>query len=218
MGCHRTEAEHVQRLLVSAGFLVELVHSPGNALGALSVSTAEGVVMDITEGRADMLALLRHLRAVGWRMPVMLLAAMGEVSAKVEGLDAGGDDYLTKPYSPDELLARVRALARRGADLRASALHVGDLTLNPATRLAIRGGRSIPLTQRECEVAALLMTSPGKICDRTVILDSVWGEGFDSGSNIVDVYVRKLRRKIDTGHAQKLIHSIRGAGYMMREP
>jgi len=174
--------------------------------------------MDITEGRPDMLVLLRHLRSVGWRMPVLLLAAQGEVSAKVEGLDAGADDYLTKPFSTDELLARVRALARRGAALRASTLHLGDLTLNTATRLAIRGGRSIPLTQREYEVVALLMTSPGKICDRTVILDSVWGEGFDSGSNIVDVYVRKLRHKIDTGHAHKLIHSIRGVGYMMRQP
>jgi DNA-binding response OmpR family regulator len=148
---------------------------------------------------------------------VLLLSARGEVNEKVEGLNAGAEDYLPKPFALEELIARVHALVRRGGDVKSTVLRVGDLTLDAISRQAERGGRKIVLTTREYRLLEFLMRSAGRVCSRMMILEKVWDYDFDPGSNLVDVFVGKLREKIDAGHAVKLLHSVRGEGYVMKE-
>lgn len=212
------EAGKLREILQTAGFKVEFQRGRGQAVESLRTLAAAAAIIDITDGRTEALAALRRSRTAGWRTPVMLLAPVGEVRLLVEGLEAGADQYLTMPFVPEELVARVRAMARRGMELRATTLRLGDLVLNSVTRQASRDGRSITLTPREYELLVCLMSSPGHIHARSSILQQVWGYSFDTGSNIVDVYVRKLRDKIDAGHPQKLIQSVRGVGYVMRAP
>jgi DNA-binding response OmpR family regulator len=160
---------------------------------------------------------LRQARDRGNHTPVLLLSARGEVNERVEGLNAGADDYLAKPFALEELIARVRALVRRGGESKSPLLRVGDLTLDTTTRTACRGGRTIELTTREYRLLEYLMRSTGHVCGRMQIIEKVWDYTFDPGSNVVDVYVRKLRDKIDAGFEPKLLHSVRGMGYLMKE-
>jgi two-component system OmpR family response regulator len=140
------------------------------------------------------------------------------VSEKVEGLNAGADDYLPKPFALEELAARVRALGRRGSDVKALTLRVGDLTLDTLTRKAQRAGTPIDLAPREYLLLEFLMRSAGRICGRMAIVEKVWDYDFDPGTNLVDVYIKRLREKIDAGFEPKLLHTVRGAGYVLREP
>jgi DNA-binding response OmpR family regulator len=149
---------------------------------------------------------------------VLLLSARGEVNEKVEGLNAGADDYLPKPFALDELIARTHALARRGSETRATVLRVADLALDTTTRVARRHGRNMQLTDREFRLLDFLMRSAGRVCSRMMILEKVWEYSFDPGSNIVDVYIRKLRDKIDAPGEAELFHTVRGVGYVLKEP
>jgi DNA-binding response OmpR family regulator len=139
------------------------------------------------------------------------------VNERVEGLNAGAEDYLSKPFALEEVIARVHALVRRGSDVKSPILRVGDLTLDTISRVAERGGRKIELTTREYRLLEYLMRSAGRVCSRMMILEKVWEYQFDPGSNLVDVYVGKLREKIDAGSDVKLLHSVRGEGYVMKE-
>jgi DNA-binding response OmpR family regulator len=161
--------------------------------------------------------VLRQARAKGRRTPILLLSARGEVNERVEGLNSGADDYLPKPFVLEELIARVRGLGRRCNDCQAVVMRVGGLNLDTRTRHAEREGRKIELTSREYALLEYLMRSQGRICSRMMILEHVWDFGFDPGSNIVDVYIRKLRDKIDSGFQTKLLHSVRGVGYVVKE-
>jgi len=176
------------------------------------------VVLDVMLPGRDGLSVVRLMRERKITTPVMLLTARGEVSEKVEGLNAGADDYLPKPFALDELVARVRALGRRYSDTKSLTLRVGDLTLDTVTRRVRRGETSIDLAPREYLLLEYLMRSAGRICGRMAIVEKVWDYDFDPGTNLVDVYVMRLREKIDAGFDQKLLHTVRGVGYVLKEP
>ena len=165
----------------------------------------------------DGLSVLRQLRERKNTTPVLLLSARGEVNERVEGLNSGADDYLPKPFELVELVARVRALTRRGGETKSTVLRVADLTLDTLTRQAQRGETNIELTAREYRLLEFLMRSAGRMCGRMMILEKVWDYDFDPGTNLVDVYVRRLREKIDAGFEPRLLHTVRGAGYVLKE-
>jgi len=165
----------------------------------------------------DGLSVLRQLRERKNTTPVLLLSARGEVNERVEGLNAGADDYLPKPFELAELVARVRALTRRGGENKSSVLCVADLKLDTLTHKAQRGRTEIELTVREYRLLEFLMRSAGRHCGRMMILEKVWDYDFDPGTNLVDVYVRRLREKIDAGFEPRLLHTVRGSGYVLKE-
>ncbi len=214
----RKTAEFVRKALTEAGFVVDVVHDGNDALAKLAAGGFEVVVLDIMLPGCDGLCVMRQLRGRGDKTPVLLLSARGSVEEKVEGLNAGADDYLPKPFALQELLARVRALLRRGSETRDVTLRVADLSLDTTTRIARRGQRKIELTNREFRLLEYLMRSSGRICGRMMIIEKVWEYNFDPGTNVVDVYIRKLREKIEEPGEGKLLHSVRGAGYMIKEP
>lgn len=210
-------ASFLSKALKSDGLVTTVMHNGDEALHAIREGAFDAVVLDIMlEGR-DGLSVVRKLREQGNKTPVLLLSARGEVNERVEGLNAGADDYLAKPFALAEVIARVRALLRRGSEVKALVLRVADLLLDTQTRKIQRGTRVIELTAREYRLLELLMRSPGRICSRMTILEKVWDYHFDPGSNIVDVYIRKLRDKIDDGFEIKLLHTVRGVGYMLKE-
>jgi len=174
------------------------------------------VVLDVMLPRRDGLSVLKALRDKRVSTPVLLLTARDGVADKVAGLDLGADDYLTKPFAFDEFLARVRALLRRPAGQAAPALRLEDLTLDPATRGVSRGGRPITLTTREFALLEYFMRNIGRVLIRPMIAEHVWGVDFDRESNVIDVYVGYLRRKIDGPGERPLLHTVRGAGYVLR--
>jgi two-component system, OmpR family, response regulator len=210
-------ASFIRKALQSEGFVVDLVYTGDDALAAVSHTPFDVAVLDIMLPGRDGLSIVRQMRERRIGTPVLLLTARGEVSERVEGLDAGADDYLTKPFALVELVARVRALGRRRPEHRNVELQVGDLTLNTITREVRRGERLIELAQREYALLEFLMRSAGRICGRMAIVEKVWDYDFDPGSNLVDVYVMRLREKIDAGCAIKLLHTVRGMGYVMKE-
>ncbi len=176
------------------------------------------IVLDIMLPGRDGLSVLRQLRERKNATPVLLLSARGEVNERVEGLNAGADDYLPKPFELAELVARVRALTRRSGENKSTVLRVADLTLDTVTHRAQRGGTDIELTAREYRLLEFLMRSAGPICGRMMILEKVWDYDFDPGTNLVDVYIKRLREKIDADFEPKLLHTVRGAGYVLKEP
>lgn len=214
----RKTAVFVEKALKGEGWAVDVLRDGSEALSALLATPFDAVVLDIMLPGRDGLSVVRQLRRLGKVTPVLLLSARGEVNEKVEGLNAGADDYLAKPFALDELVARVRALVRRGGEAKGTELQVGDLTLDTLTRLAHRGGRRIELTGREFRLLEYLMRSAGRVCSRMMIIEKVWDYSFDPGSNIVDVYVRKLREKIDREGETRLLRSERGVGYGIGEP
>ena len=213
----RKTTAFICKALKAEGYAVDTLNNGDEALAAVTGTSFDAVVLDIMLVGRDGLSVLRQMRTHNNRTPVLLLSARGEINERVEGLDAGADDYLAKPFALDELLARVRALVRRGGEAKAAVLRVSDLTLDTTTRIAERGGRTIELTAREYRLLEYLMRSPGRICTRMMLIEKVWDYSFDPGSNIVDVYVRKLRDKIDPDSATKLVHTVRGVGYVMKE-
>ena len=211
-------ASFIRKALQDSGFAVDACHNGNDALAAAAATPFDAIVLDIMLPGRDGLSVLRHLREAKNATPVLLLSARGEVDERVEGLDAGADDYLAKPFVLVELVARVRALGRRGAgESKSTVLRVADLTLDTVTRQARRGQASFELTAREYRLLEFLMRSAGRICGRMAILEKVWDYDFDPGSNLVDVYIKRLREKIDAGFEPKLFHTVRGMGYLMKD-
>jgi DNA-binding response OmpR family regulator len=211
-------ASFIRKGLVAEGFAVDLAPDGETAL-ALAVTTGfDAIVLDIMLPGRDGLSVLRVLRERRVTTPVLLLSARGEVSERVEGLNAGADDYLPKPFVLAELIARVRALGRRGGETRPVLLQLGALKLDTVTRQAWRGDKVIELSTREYRLLEHFLRAPGRICSRMELLESVWDYAFDPGTNVVDVYVGRLRDKIDVEHEPKLLHTIRGYGYVLKKP
>ena len=211
--------ESLGRALRLEGYEVELAADGAEALERLE-SDGTGVdlvVLDVLMPNVDGLEVCRRLRRSGSRLPVLMLTARDEVADRVAGLDAGADDYVVKPFALAELLARVRALLRRSADEAVDVLHFADLELDPATREVRRGGDAIELTRTEFALLELFMLNPRQVLTRSIIFERVWGYDFGFGSNSLDVYIGYLRRKTETGGKPRLIQTIRGVGYALRE-
>ena len=213
----RKVANFIRQGLEEEGHTVEVAEDGAEALDRLLAGLPyDLVVLDVMLPRRDGLSVLKALRDNRVSTPVLLLTARDGVADKVAGLDLGADDYLTKPFAFDEFLARVRALLRRPAGQAAPALRLEDLTLDPATRGVSRGGRPITLTTREFALLEYFMRNIGRVLIRPMIAEHVWGVDFDRESNVIDVYVGYLRRKIDGPGERPLLHTVRGAGYVLR--
>lgn len=210
-------AAFIRKALQAEGFAVDVCHHGDEALAAPRVTPYDAIVLDIMLPGRDGLSVLRQWRKQHQATPVLLLSARGEVNERVEGLDSGADDYLAKPFALVELIARVRALTRRGADNKSPVLKVADLTLDTVSHQAERRGVGIELTAREYRLLEFLMRSAGRLCGRMMLLEKVWDYDFDPGTNLVDVYIKRLREKIDAPFEPKLLHTVRGTGYVLRE-
>jgi DNA-binding response OmpR family regulator len=195
---------------------VDLCGRGDEAFSIASTTPYDAIILDIMLPGRDGLSVLRALRERQILTPVLLLTARGEISDRVEGLNRGADDYLTKPFAVDELVARLHALIRRASGEKLSFHRVGDLSLNLLSREVTRGTRNIELTTREFSLLECLVRSPGQVFSRTQLHERVWDYHFDPGTNLVDVYIQRLRRKIDDGETQKLIHTVRGVGYCVK--
>jgi two-component system, OmpR family, response regulator len=209
----RKIATFVQRGLKDSGFVVDVVHRGDEALEIILEQAFDAVVLDIMLPGRDGLSILRVLRERDNSVPVLILTARGEISEKVEGLNLGADDYLAKPFSIDELVARLRALIRRNSGESLIRYRVDDLSLDLATRAVRRGSRRIELTAREFSVLECLMRNPARVFTRTQLCQQVWEYHFEPETNLVDVYIQRLRRKVDDGEPLKLIQTVRGVGY-----
>lgn len=207
-------ADIVARGLSEAGYSVEVAGNGAEALKRVEAAEYDLLVLDLVLPDANGLELLEKLRRGGAGVPVLILSALGAVGDRVEGLERGADDYLGKPFSFPELLARVRALLRRGQSL-AEYLQVGDLVLDCTRRKATRAGEPIDLAPKEFSVLEFLMRHPGRPLSRTKIVQHVWGTSYDGLTNVVDVYIRLLRRKVDQAWPAKLIHTVRKVGYVI---
>lgn len=215
----RAVRESLQRALELEGYDVELAESGEEALDRLGgVALADAVILDVLMPGIDGLEVCRTLRAGANPVPVLMLTARAEVDSRVAGLDAGADDYLPKPFALAELLARLRALLRRAANGDDShVLRFADLELDLGTREVRRGARSIELTRTEFSLLELFLRNPRQVLTRSVIFERVWGYDFGPTSNSLDVYVGYLRRKTEENGASRLIHTVRGVGYALRE-
>ena len=210
-------ASFIRKALQAEGFAVDVCANGDDALAAATTTSFDGIVLDIMLPGRDGLSVLRQLRGRKITTPVLLLSARGEVSERVEGLNLGADDYLPKPFVIAELVARVRALGRRVGENKSTVLRLADLTLDTVTHKAQRGEKVFELTAREFRLLEFLMRSPGRICSRMAIIEKVWDYDFDPGTNLVDVYIKRVREKIDDGFELKLLQTVRGIGYVMRE-
>jgi DNA-binding response OmpR family regulator len=210
-------ASFIRKALQAEGYAVDVCHNGNDALTAPTATPYDAIVLDIMLPGRDGLSILGQWRKQRNSIPVLLLSARGEVNERVEGLDAGADDYLPKPFALVELIARVRALTRRTADNKSPVMRLADLTLDTVTHRAKRGDKEIELTSREYRLLEFLMRSAGRLCGRMMILEKVWDYDFDPGTNLVDVYVKRLREKIDAAFEPKLLHTVRGTGYILRE-
>jgi two-component system OmpR family response regulator len=212
-------AAYLKRALVEAGHTADVARSGRDGLLLAAGEAYDVIVLDRMLPELDGLAILRTIRASGVATPVLLLTALGGIDDRVEGLEAGGDDYLVKPFAFAELLARVNALARRPPPQEVQAvLTVADLVLDRLKRTVTRAGRRIELQPREFQLLEYLMRHADRVVTRTMLLESVWDFHFDPKTNIVETHMSRLRSKVDRGHAAELIHTVRGAGYCLREP
>ena len=213
-------ARHVSRGLQEAGYVVQTCTSGSEGLEAARSTRFDLLIVDRMLPQLDGLALISALRRQGLATPVLVLSALGTVDDRVEGLRAGGDDYLVKPFALAELLARVEALLRRalGDVHHVGVLRVADLELNVIARRVTRGGREIALTAREFQLLEYLLRRVGQVVTRTMLLEAVWNLHFDPQTNLIDVHISRLRQAIDRGYDVPLLHTIRGAGYVIREP
>jgi DNA-binding response OmpR family regulator len=210
-------ADFVSQGLREAGYAVDVASTGPEALKQALDGGYDAAVLDVMLPGLDGLSVIEQLRAKKQQTPVLILSARHTVDDRVKGLQAGGDDYLTKPFAFAELLARLQALLRRSAGTtEPTRLVVGDLTLDLLSRKVERGGRAIELRPREFALLEYLMRHPGRVLSKTMILSHVWGYSFDPGTNVVDVLVSRLRDQVDEGFATKMIHTVRGAGYVLK--
>jgi two-component system, OmpR family, response regulator MprA len=215
----RAVRESLRRALELEGYDVDLAADGQEALERLESDQHEpdAVVLDVLMPEVDGLEVCRRLRSAGSRLPVLMLTAQAEVENRVEGLDAGADDYVTKPFALEELLARLRALLRRTADGSGEVLRFEDLELDPKTREVRRGGKPIDLTRTEFALLELFLLNPRQVLTRSLIFERVWGYDFGATSNSLDVYIGYLRRKTEADGRPRLIQTVRGVGYALRE-
>lgn len=210
-------AGFVKRALKEDGHAVDVCHD-GNAASAQAESEPyDAIVLDLQLPGRDGLEVLRHLRERKKNVPVLILTARDSVKDRVGGLDAGADDYMTKPFSLDELRARVRALLRRGEGSSTTLLKFGGLTMNLLDRMVLRGTREITLTPKQFALLEFLLRSPNRVLTRTSIAEHVWDYTFEWQSNVVDVFMNTLRKKMEEGGEPRLIHTVRGVGYVLKE-
>ena len=214
----RAVRESLRRALELEGYEIELAEDGARALERLaSEPEPDAMVLDVLMPGMDGLEVSRAVRKNGSRLPILMLTARTQVEDRVEGLDAGADDYLTKPFALEELLARVRALLRRTSDGSGQRLRFADLELDPGTREVRRGAERIELTRTEFSLLELFMLNPRQVLTRSLIFERVWGYDFGFASNSLDVYIGYLRRKTEAGGKPRLIHTVRGVGYALRE-
>jgi two-component system response regulator MprA len=210
--------DSLERALRLEGYDIELAGDGVEALTTLTADGPDAVVLDVMMPRLDGLEVCRRMRAQGDRTPVLMLTARDAVSDRVAGLDAGADDYVVKPFALDELLARLRALLRRaGVSAGGQVLRFADLELDPVSHQVKRGEREIELTRTEFSLLELFLLHPRQVLTRSVIFDRVWGYDFGPGSNSLEVYVSYLRRKTEAAGEPRLLHTVRGVGYVLRE-
>lgn len=212
----KTVGQYVKRGLEEQQYIADWVGDGSEALRVASTAPYDLVVLDLRLPGMTGLEVLRTLRDRGLAMPILVLTAQDSVDFKVDALRAGADDYVTKPFSFEELLARIEALSRRPRQLSARSLRLADLELDLDAREVRRGGKGIELTPKEYAVLEYLMRHPGRVMSRTLITEYAWDYHFDPGTNIVDVVINRLRKKVDAGFDQKLVHTVRGVGYVVK--
>ena len=210
-------ASFIKKGLEEENYAVDIAYDGEEGLVLAEINEYDLVLLDIMLPKLDGMEVLRRIRGNGSGVPILMLTAKDAVEDIVSGLDSGSDDYLTKPFSFAELLARVRALLRRKTKEKTDFLTIGDLILSTSTHRVKRGGREIELTAKEYALLEYFMRNPNRILTRTLITEHVWDYHFDPSTNVVDVYVNYLRKKIDQGFEKKLIHTIRGSGYMIKD-
>ncbi len=210
-------ASFIQRGLEAEHYSVDVAFDGEEGLSRLFDNEYDLAIFDVMLPRRDGFSMLREARKQGIQVPVLLLTARDTLADKVTGLDQGADDYLTKPFAFEELLARVRALLRRGTSTQPTLLTLADVNLDPLSRQVTRAGKKIDLTAKEFALLEFFLRNPGRVLSRALIAQHVWGVDFDTFTNVIDVYVKYLRKKIDADFEPKLIHTVRGAGYVMKE-
>lgn len=210
-------ARYLRRGLEELAWTADISRTAEDAWQRLLAEPYDLIILDLGLPGADGGELLGRIRAAGLGMPVLIVTARGSVEDRVAGLNAGADDYLTKPFAFAELVARTQALLRRGRQQRTAVLQVGDLRVDVLKRQAQRGNRRIDLTAREFSVLEYLMHHAGEVVTRTMLAEHVWGDHYDSLSNLIEVFVNRLRKKTELDGAPRLLHTVRGAGYVMRE-
>jgi two-component system response regulator MprA len=208
----------IDRALRLEGYEVVTVSSGGEALETLAQASPDALILDLQLPDVDGLQVCRQMRSAGDDTPVLMLTARQEIDDRVQGLDAGADDYLVKPFALAELLARLRALLRRRFEGEGGLLRVGELSLDLSTREGQRAGRSFALTRIEFDLLEMFLRHPRQVLTRELLLHQVWGFDFDSGTNSLAVYVGYLRRKLEEGGEPRCIHTVRGVGYVLRDP
>jgi two-component system response regulator MprA len=213
----RAVREALRRALELEGYEIELAADGAEALEKLEEASPDAMILDVLMPRVDGLAVCRRLRASGNRLPVLMLTARDAVENRVAGLDAGADDYVTKPFALEELRARIRALLRRAAGDTTETLRFADVELDTGTREVRRGDEQIELTRTEFSLLELFLRNPRQVLTRSVIFERVWGYDFGFASNSLDVYIGYLRRKTEAGEKPRLIQTVRGVGYALRE-
>ena len=203
--------------LKEQGFIVDCVANGRDGLVSAVGESYDVVVLDRMLPEVDGLGIVSSMRAAGKKTPVVILSALSEVDERIRGLRAGGDDYITKPFAFGELLARIEAILRRSTSFPAEiVLRIADLEMDLMSRVVRRNGREIPLQRREFRLLECLMRNAGRVMSRTMLFEKVWDYHFDSGTNVIDVHIGRLRKKIDKGYDPPLIHTVRGAGYRIR--
>ena len=210
-------ASFIKKGLEEHGYAVDLATDGKIGLAMALDQVHDLVILDINLPEIDGLSVLQQIREQQMATPVLLLTIRATIEDKVIGLDTGADDYLSKPFSFEELLARVRALLRRGSDSKTPVLKVADLSLDPATRQVFRGGNRIELTSKEFAILEYFMRNAGRVLTRSMIINHAWDYDYEAETNMVDVYINYLRKKMDAAYQPKLLHTIRGTGYVMRE-
>jgi heavy metal response regulator len=211
-------ASFIKQGLTEEGYAVDIAEDGDTGLAMALDRVHDLIILDIALPKRDGVSVLQAMRHDGVHTPVLLLTVRTNIEDKVLGLDAGADDYLTKPFAFQELVARIRALLRRRADAESPVLRVADLVLDPARRTVVRNQTPIDLTPREFSLLDYFMRNPDRVLTRTMIAEHVWDYSFDTTTNIIDVYVNYLRKKIDSEYTPKLLHTVRGVGYVLKAP
>jgi DNA-binding response OmpR family regulator len=209
-------ADIVKKGLEEEGYSVDVAYNGEDGLFMAENEPSDLIILDIMLPIVDGITILKRIRKAGVKTPVIMLTAKDTLMDKVSGLDSGADDYLTKPFLFEELLARMRALLRRGSEAKTSVIEIGDVAINTAAHEVRRGGRDIPLSTREYVLLEFMAVNKNKVLSRTVLTEHLYNYDFDMDSNVIDVFIHRIRNKIDKGFEQKLIYTLRGSGYMLK--